>query len=197
MTLVIRIKPYQPHAEPDTLGRHWTGYYPSMSEEAAFEAGRGSWTLGPEADRHTFVMIVGRDRSDAGPVLAVAEIDTIEDDPLAPGKRFLTGRVLAEGHPVRDTYVGQPDPSGSRSRNPIAYAHDLPEERAYQLRSCRCGCGREVRRAFAPGHDQRAIRNVVDRYFGGSTVRFLDWMDENGPGRDGDDERNGPPVEGE
>jgi hypothetical protein len=194
MALVIRITPYKQHAEPDTLGRTWTGYYPEMGEHEAFEAARGVWTLGPAADKETFVIVVGGGKG-TGTVLAVAEIDTIEDDPLLPGKRFLTGRILDAGHPVRDAYLGKSDPSGSTSQNAIAYARELPEERPFLMRPCRCGCGIEVRRAFAPGHDQRAIHDVITRYFGGSTVRFLDWMDDNGPG--GFDERNGPPGVGD
>jgi hypothetical protein len=180
LAIVIRITTYKRLAEPDTLGRTWAGYYPGITEQDAFDAARGVWTLAPAADAERFAIIVGGGKG-TGTVLAVAEIDMIEDDPLTTGKRVLAGRVLGAGHPVRDAYLGKPDPSGSTSQNAIAYVRDLPEECPFVLRPCRCGCGADVRRAFAPGHDQRAIRDVIARNFNGSTVRFLDWMDDNGP----------------
>jgi hypothetical protein len=180
MALVIRISPYQELSTPDTLDRTWAGYFPGMTEEQAYEAGRGVWTLGPQADDERFAMIVAGHKG-AGTVRAVVEIDEIHNDKEVAGKRYFTGRVLPAGHPLREAYLGQPDPSGSTSQNPIAYARNLPEEEGFLLRDCLCGCGAQMRRAFAPGHDQRAINDRVARYFGGSAAAFIQWIDANTP----------------
>ncbi|MDP9481523.1 MAG: hypothetical protein M3R38_38650 [Actinomycetota bacterium] len=120
-----------------------------------------------------------------GIVRSVIEIDGIHEDEQAPESgrgRYLTGRVLPEGHPVRDAYWDKPDPSDSRSQNSIAYTPEpLPEEREYLIQPCRCRCGTHVRNAFAPGHDQRAIHDRINRHFGGSVVEFLDWFDAHAP----------------
>lgn len=180
MALVIRITGYKRLAEPDTLDRIEGGHFHGMTEQQAYEAGRGVWTLGPKADDERFAMIVGGGKG-TGTVLAVIEIDGIHDDRSLPNKRYFTGSVLAAGHPMRDTYLGQPDPSNSTSQNSVAYARNLPEEQQFLTRSCRCGCGTQVRKAFAAGHDQRAIHHMIAKHFGGSTVTFLDWIENNPP----------------
>jgi hypothetical protein len=169
VALVIRIGPYQEWTEPDSLGRTWTGHFPRMTQQEAYQAGRGAWKLGPRALTERFALIVGGDR-----VRAVVEIEQFQDEP--DERRSFTGKVLDDSHPVHKAYYGQPDPSGSMSRNPIAYA-DLPEER--EFRTCACGCGEQTQRDFAPGHDQRAIHDRIRGHFGGSTLRFLEWFDAN------------------
>ena len=179
MALVIRIGSYTEHSEPDTLGRTWTGYFPRMTETEAYEAGRGVWVLGPRSLGERFALIVGGGSNGDGLVRAVVEIDDFHDEPDS-NRRSFTGTVLDAAHPIHEAYLGTTDPSGSRSRNPIAYA-ELPEEREYKQRHCACGCGTETRNDFAAGHDLRAIQQRIGESFDGSTVRFLEWFDEHRP----------------
>lgn len=177
MTLVLRLGNYKTLDAPDALGRDWVGWFPRMTEDEAYEAGRGAWKLGPRADEEAFAFIVAGtgDRT---------VLTTIEIDALTPadeeGRRSIIGRVLEPGHPVREAYLGQPDPLHNTSRNPVGYV-ELPEEEPYRLRDCRCGCGTQTRRDFAPGHDQKAIHDCIRHHFDGSILRFLDWIDEHGP----------------
>lgn len=175
MALMIRIAGYHDLSEPDTLGRTWAGYFPRMTEQEAYEAGRGVWRLGPRADTERFALIVGGDV-----VRSVVEIDELVNDPVDEARRSIVGTVLTDGHPMREAYLGGADPSGSRSRNPIAYT-ELPEERDFKLRYCACGCGTETKGEFAPGHDLRAIQQRIGESFDGSTVRFLEWFDTHRP----------------
>jgi hypothetical protein len=144
-----------------------------MTEAEAYEAGRGAWKLGPRADNETFALIAANNPPDRA-VLAAIEIESITSAD-AEGRRSIIGRVLEEGHPVRDAYVGRRDPLDNESRNPVGYI-ELPEEEQYRLRACACGCGTETTRDFAPGHDQKAIHARIRAHFDGSTLRFIHWM---------------------
>lgn len=200
MALTVRIGSYKTLDAPDSLGRNWTGWFPRMTEVEAYEAGRGAWKLGPRAEDETFALIVkgNGDRT----VLAAVEIDNVTAADR-DGRRSIVGRVLTEGHPVRDTYLGRRDPLANESRNPVGYV-DLPEEEQFRLRACACGCGTETKRDFAPGHDQKAIHDRIRTHFEGSTLAFIHWMDRHGPAGEsigtpadgGYDERNGPPEDG-
>ncbi|MBC3189507.1 hypothetical protein H7X46_00285 [Pseudonocardia sp. C8] len=180
MALVVRIGSYKALDVPDALGRNWHGWFPRMTETEAYEAGRGAWKLGPRADTETFALVVAGTGDPHRTVLAVIEIDALTG-PAPDGRRSFTGRVLEPGHPVRDTYLGRPAPLETVSRNPVGYV-DLPEEEPYRIRACACGCGTQTRRDFAPGHDQKAIHDRIRRHFDGSTVEFLHWIDQHGPG---------------
>jgi hypothetical protein len=98
----------------------------------------------------------------------------------ADGRRSIVGRVLTDGHPVRDAYLHRRDPLDNESRNPVGYV-ELPEEEQFRLRACACGCGTETKRDFAPGHDQKAIHDRIKAHFEGSTLAFIHWMDQYGP----------------
>ncbi|MCW2717767.1 MAG: hypothetical protein JWR81_1589, partial [Pseudonocardia sp.] len=123
-----------------------------MTEAEAYEAGRGAWKLGPRADNETFALIAANNPPDRA-VLAAIEIESITSADAegiesitsadAEGRRSIIGRVLEEGHPVRDAYVGRRDPLDNESRNPVGYI-ELPEEEQYRLRACACGCGTET-----------------------------------------------------
>src|SRR6266508_3187652 len=157
MALVIRIQPYhEVDPEVDHLGRNWAGHFPRMTEEEAYEAGRGAWPLGDRAKAERVALIVGGGTG-RGKVLAAVEIASWtkhEDDRLS-----LTGTVLGPGHPIRDAYIGQPDPSGrdNRSRFPIAYVR-LPEEERRREHRCPCtpDCTETTTRDYASGHDLKA-----------------------------------------
>ncbi|CAM4092702.1 hypothetical protein NORO109296_19680 [Nocardiopsis rhodophaea] len=76
------------------------------------------WKLNTtKIDREQFALIVAE-----GYVHAVAKIagHTAHGDRIAR-----EGDVLSESHPVRDAYLGRPDPVESTSRNPVGYV-DLP-----------------------------------------------------------------------
>jgi hypothetical protein len=115
-----------------------------------------------------FALIVGM-----GKVLAVAEIDGI----TRHGDRIaLKGDLLSAGHPVYDAYIGRPDPLPNQSQNSITYG-DLPEESAFRIRPCACGCAQETGRDFVPGHELRAIQARIRQLFGGSALALIQWID--------------------
>jgi hypothetical protein len=127
----------------DPMGREYVGYFPRMTEAEAWEAGRGVWRMSADrVSRQKFALIVGE-----GLVRAAALITgfTVHADRIA-----LEGRVLPEGHPVRDAYLGRPDPADTGSQNPVGYC-DLPEEEQFTRSPCHCGCGESTDRDFLPG----------------------------------------------
>jgi hypothetical protein len=158
----------------DPLGRTFIGYFPRITEDEAWEAGRGVWKMNREkAGRQRFALIVGE-----GTVRAVAEITGYTEHTTATGTRgALEGTPLSAGHPVRDAYLGQPDPVANGSQNPVGYC-DLPEEQAYLMRPCACGCGDNTDRDFLPGHDVRAIQQRVRDHFDGSALKLIQFLDQ-------------------
>jgi hypothetical protein len=153
----------------DLLGRVFTGYFPRMTESEAWDAGRGVWRMSAaRAAREKFALIVGE-----GLVRAVGQVTGF----AVHGDRIeLLGHVLGEGHPVRDAYLGKPDPVETGSQNPVGYC-DLPEEQQFILNPCHCGCGQDTDRDFLPGHDVRAMQARVRQHFGGSPLAFIQWID--------------------
>jgi hypothetical protein len=156
-------------ARDDLLGRVFIGYFPRMTESEAWDAGRGVWRMSAaRAAREKFALIVGE-----GVVRAAAQITGF----AVHGDRIeLQGHVLPEGHPVRDAYLGQPDPVQTGSQNPVGYCA-LPEEQQFILAPCHCGCGQDTDRDFLPGHDVRAMQARVRQHFDGSPLKFLQWVD--------------------
>ena len=102
MAARLRLGNYET-AQGDPLGRAYTGYFPRMTEQEAWEAGRGVWRMSADkASRQKFALIVGE-----GLVRAAGQIAGFR----VHGDRIeLLGDVLPEGHPVRDAYLGRPDP---------------------------------------------------------------------------------------
>lgn len=169
MSIRLKLGNYEP-VQGDPLGRVAVGYFPRMTEEEAWAAGRGLWKMSTEkAGRQRFAVIVGE-----GLVRAVGEITgvTVHGDRVA-----LDGDVLPAGHPVRDAWIGRDDPVVNGSQNPIGYA-ELPEEAAFIYRPCACGCGETTNRDFRPGHEVRALQARVRQHFGGSVLAFLHWVDD-------------------
>jgi hypothetical protein len=190
MAIVIRMS-YRHRTPNDPLGRAECGWQVGMSEEEAWDAARGTWKFNLRrlaGERYAFV--VGGHTGD-GAVLTVVEFDSNDVTRASDGRYEIIGKIVPADHPLRQYTT---DPSRSTSRASILYV-DLPEERELNVRTCRCGCGEPVRGDFLPGHDQRAIHDRIDRYFNGSVVTFLDWIDNNPPDSVGYDERNGPPGE--
>ena len=142
----------------DPLGRVYTGYFPRMTEHEAWEAGRGVWRMSADkASRQKFALIVGE-----GLVRAAGQITGFA---VHADRIELQGRPLPEGHPVREAYLGRPDPVQTGSQNPVGYC-DLPEEQQFVQVPCHCGCGQSTDRDFLPGHDVRAMQARVRQHFG-------------------------------
>ena len=168
MAVRLKLGSYET-VQDDPVGRAYVGYFPRMTESEAWEAGRGVWRMSAgKAARQKFALIVGE-----GLVRAVGQVAGFK----VHGDRIeLQGRVLAEGHPVRDAYLGRPDPVETGSQNPVGYC-DLPEEQQFTRSPCRCGCGQDTDRDFLPGHDVRAMQARVRQHFGGSPWEFIQWVD--------------------
>ncbi|MCX4853712.1 hypothetical protein [Streptomyces canus] len=108
--LQIQLGPERPAPPDDSLGRSTIGWRPGMTEEEAWEAGRGIWKF--KADRalaQDEVQIIAPE----GLVLAVATITGITKH----GDRYALEGVLLRGDPR----VGQPTGTPHSSRNPVAY----------------------------------------------------------------------------
>lgn len=178
--MAINIKLSDVNSEdPDTdpLRRTEWGYKPTWSPQKVFELNRGMWYLA--ADR------AGDERwltfSYAGKVVTVCEIDGVETlpwrtaDPRRP-KQVLTGRALEPGHPIWEHFIDLPiDPA----RNPVTYIDDPEPRQVDDSHRCACGCGTPIAasKSFAPGHDQRAVRERIARQWG-DTLGFIRWFDE-------------------
>ncbi len=193
MPIVIRLA-YRRRTPDDPLRRPECGWYEGMSEEDAWTAARGTWRFDLKRRGHErYAFVVGGHTGD-GPVLAAVELDPTAGERASDGKWDFgeLGRnvkLLPPPHPLRRYTT---DPTGVRSRYSVLYV-DLPEAQGRpEPRTCACGCGAEVTRDFAIGHDRRAVQDRINRHFGGSTLAFMDWIDEHGPAA-GYDERNGPP----
>lgn len=100
----------RPAAPDDELGRAYVGWRPGMTEDEAWEAGRGCWKF--KADRalaEDEVQIINT----VGTVLAVARITGISK---------CGDRCAIEGDLLRgDPRVGRQTPTPHPSRNPVAY----------------------------------------------------------------------------
>jgi hypothetical protein len=144
----------------DPMGRAWVGYDAELSDHVLFEQNRGRWVLGKRADIEQYAIF---SYTGDHTVKFVAEIDGYEPSGT---KRAIVGRVLDAEHPVARRWIGVAAPDGHR--NPTTYVDDEP-------RLCACGCGEPTKagRAFAPGHDQRAIHERITREWGG-TLGFID-----------------------
>ncbi|MBB5158196.1 hypothetical protein [Saccharopolyspora phatthalungensis] len=169
MAIRLKLGNYET-VQGDPLGRSFIGYFPRMTETEAWEAGRGVWRMNAEkASRQRFAVIVGE-----GHIRAVGEVTGV----TAQGDRIaLEGTALPSGHPVRDAWLGKPDPVVNGSQNPVGYC-ELPEEKEFLYRPCACGCDENTDRDFLPGHDVRAIQARVREHFDSSPLKFIQWVDD-------------------
>lgn len=168
MAIRLKLGNYET-VQGDPLGRGHIGYFPRMTEAEAWEAGRGVWRMSADrASRNKFALIVGE-----GVVRAAGQITgfSVHGDRIA-----LQGHLLPEGHPVREAYLGHPDPVDTGSQNPVGY-RNLPEEQQFILGPCHCGCDGTTDRDFLPGHDVRAMQARVRAHFNGSPLQFIQWVD--------------------
>ena len=173
MAIRLKLGSYEP-VQSDPLERSHVGYFPRMTEQEAWEAGRGVWKMNADkASRQRFALITSE-----GLVRAVGEVNSVSVHTTVSGDRVaLEGHALVEGHPVRDAYIAQPDPVVNGSQNPVGYC-ELPEEEQFLYQPCACGCGEVSDRDFLPGHDVRAIQARVRQHFDGSPLKFMQWVDE-------------------
>jgi hypothetical protein len=147
----------------------------AMSDEEMFEAGRGNWVLGDQADRERYAVIgTGAKDGRPGVVRVAVEIDSIvnSDERRKNSTKFrrrIEGKMLEPGHPVYDEWVGEEMPS---FQNPINY-----QPTKHDQRDCWCGCGEVVMQGmFLPGHDQRAIHERIAKI--GTVADFIRWFDD-------------------
>jgi hypothetical protein len=162
----------------DGLGRSVVGWFPGMPDDQLYQAARGTWKLGSRADRERHALFVSQ-----GLVRGAVEIKGLS---VYGDRRAIEGvgdKLLGPGDPVYDTYVGKPDPTGSRTRNPIRYWSPRT------VNVCGCGCGEATEREFLPGHDQRAIHERISRAFR-SVSEFLVWFDGQFPPKQPDPSHN-------
>jgi hypothetical protein len=116
--LQIRIPPERPADPEDALGRATIGSRPGMSEQEAWEAGRGLWKLDPvRARAENEVQIVDQE----GIVLAVARIKGVTKHRERYYERH-RARFAIEGELLLgDSRVGKPTPTPHRIGGPVRY----------------------------------------------------------------------------
>jgi hypothetical protein len=104
----------------DDLGRTFVGYRYGMSDAEMYDANRGCWRLGPQAQDERYAIF-----SYDGTVRQALEISSVEAAPKRSMRSIIYGRVLAKGDTIHDTYVNQPAPE-SRGRSLVSYVPDVP-----------------------------------------------------------------------
>lgn len=163
--------------EIDGLGRPFVGYEEGMTQDEMYEANHGEWAIGARGQSQKYALF-----SFGRTVMQAVEIESLECTTQyenVPGEHrdnryTIHGKILGEGHPVFEKYVGKPTPV-SIARNPVRYFDD-PQFDGEAGQLCRCGCGETTTGGdFVPGHDQRAIHERIARI--GTVAEFLDWMD--------------------
>ncbi|MFI6986551.1 hypothetical protein ACIBSV_49535 [Embleya sp. NPDC050154] len=110
----INIKSWQQAKANDGLDRKHTGWVEGMTPEEVYEAARGCWPLGEQANREKFVH--------KGVVRCVIEIDRI-DTTSEDGRRAIVGRPVKAGHPFHDRWYAMSAPS-DRGGGSITYIDD-------------------------------------------------------------------------
>ena len=172
--LNITLGDCQPASVDDGMDRDWYGYRSDVTRRELFIANRGRWKLGPRAAREGYVLYSYDDT-----VVCIAEIYGLEDatGPGGLGRKVIVGRALEDDEPMARRWLGAPARGGFR--NPIHYFVDNDEHAPAP--TCACGCGEPVAPGpprFSSGHDQRAIHERIDKYWG-STLKFMEWTDNN------------------
>jgi hypothetical protein len=175
--IVLNIPPWR-SLDPtqDHLGRTHDGYRPGMTPVALYYANLGAYVISEDrVRREKFALFAIREENFL--IRLAVEIDRIEiaakraDDDPRDHRRMILGRPLGEGHPIHDTYVGQPSPLGPRN-NPVGY-YDSPLD---DVHPCQCGCGEVVKGLpFKRGHEQTALHQRVKEI--GTVADFIQWFD--------------------
>jgi hypothetical protein len=109
--LRIRLGAEQPAAQPDPLGRAFTGYAEGLTQSELWDRGRGVWRARLASVAEAQLAVIVAPVSEV--VVAVGTVD---------GVRFHGDRVALEGRVLPDhPLVGQPDPLANTSRNPVTF----------------------------------------------------------------------------
>lgn len=104
MVIHIKLSDRKTADSDDPLGRSWYGYHPGATPAELWDNNRGDWRLLAErivAERWAALNFQGR-------VVLVAELEDRKYEILpgtTPPKKALVGRVLPEGHPVREALM--------------------------------------------------------------------------------------------
>ncbi|MDO9357070.1 MAG: hypothetical protein Q7T55_25455 [Solirubrobacteraceae bacterium] len=150
----------------DPMGRTWVGYDPRLSPQELFAQNRGRWVLGSRADREDYVAFSYTGDHTIKFVVAIDGWEPVGE------RKAIVGHVLDPDDPVAVEWVGAPAPDNHR--NPTTYF----EHTGPGTSICACGCGEPVppKRAFLPGHDQKAIHARIAQQWG-DTLGFIKWFD--------------------
>ncbi|MFB9714399.1 hypothetical protein [Arthrobacter methylotrophus] len=120
MVIHVKLSDRQTAATDDPLRRSWFGFDPGATPAELWQNNRGDWSLLAEriaAERWAELNHGGR-------IVVVAELDGPAYEILTgttPAKKALFGRVLPEGHPVREALFEKPVVYPPGSRNPSWY----------------------------------------------------------------------------
>jgi hypothetical protein len=173
---VLRIRPGARVVDIDDhpfLPRRLRGLDAAMSPDEIYDSARGWWVLAEHVQKQRSAVVVSRDTGLVVMAIAIEEWATDEQ-----GRRAFAGTILGPGDLVHDRYVGRPDPTPAAKHSAITYVDDPDADG----RPCRCGCGEQaVRGLWLPGHDKRALHQVIAADFEGSVATFLDWYEERRP----------------
>ena len=144
------------------------GLHEKSTDQEWLEAISGRvWNLGAKAGTETILGILTGERvGEAADLVALASIK-VEDG----------GRITLTREPMSLEREARSEVRNLRvklTRNPVSYL-DLGEN----WHGCGCGCGVLVRPqvSFANGHDQKAIHERINRYFGGDVMKALAELD--------------------
>lgn len=104
----------------DSMGRTWAGWDENATDQVNWDHNRGRHTFGPRVDQERYATI-----SHDGRIRLVVELTGRKEQTNPQGgarkKWSLEGRVLKEGDPIRDAFLGLPAPTG---RKTIEYIED-------------------------------------------------------------------------
>lgn len=171
--LIIRLGSQKKRDQNDPRKRIHYGYFERPENmpldlylNELWEDNRGEWRVSKRAGKEKFVAFTYKNK-----VVLAARIEAVNE--IEDSKRkVIEGTVLKPGDPFYDEYVGKESPIQNDSQNPISYYSKPGEERR-----CLCGCGELVSDEWVRGHDQKAIRERVEKI--GTAADFIKWFDEN------------------
>ncbi|MFR9753839.1 hypothetical protein ACL02S_22760 [Nocardia sp. 004] len=166
MALNLKLGPRRQIEDDSAWGRSWVGWEPGQSARDTYDNNRGVWNLDPRVTKERYATF-----SVDGTIIAVVEIDHIEDVPIRGGgmKQAVVGRVLEPGDAGHDLLI---DRTVDDHRNPVTYIPDDQFTYAWDY-SARVSGGR----THLPRHDQNTDHDrPVSTVSTVSTVNIIDWF---------------------
>lgn len=151
----------------------------STSQEALSAVGRRDWPLGPQSELERNVAVAIGPAGQVGRILGVGRFVAVERPVQTAGRRrrsSITVSPLGARHPL-SRLVGTSPEWCVIGRNPVKYV-----DAGLETSECLCGCGTQTSGAvarFLPGHDQRMLHDRIQRYFAGSILDAVGYMDSN------------------